>query len=93
MPFAAKWMDLELITLNEVLQVRERQISHDITYSGILNNDMNELIYKTEIDSQTLSTNIWVLKGKGGGREHLGVCNEQIHTTVYKTNQPKGPTV
>ena len=35
MPFAAKWMDLELIILNEVLQVRERQIPHDITYSRI----------------------------------------------------------
>ena len=54
---------------------------------------MNELIYKTEIDSQTLSTNIWIPKGKGGGRENLGVWNEQIHTTVYKTNKPKGPTV
>ena len=29
MPFAAKWMDLEIIILNEV---RERQISYDITY-------------------------------------------------------------
>ena len=41
MPFVAKWMDLELITLNEVLQVRERQISHDITYSGIVMIRMN----------------------------------------------------
>ena len=28
-PFAATWMDLENIILNEV---RERKISHDITY-------------------------------------------------------------
>ena len=68
-------MDLELITLNEVLQVRERQLSHDSTCGGILKNDMNELVYKTEIDSQTLSTNIRVPKGKGGGRENLGVWN------------------
>ena len=29
MPFATTWMDLEIIILSEV---RQRQISHDITY-------------------------------------------------------------
>ena len=33
---------------------------------GILKNDTNELIYKTEIDSQTYKTNIWLLKGRAG---------------------------
>ena len=33
--------------------VRERQISYDIFICEILKNDTNELIYKTEIDSQT----------------------------------------
>ena len=28
-------------------------------------NDTNELIYKTETDSQTLRTNLWFPKGKG----------------------------
>ena len=33
---------------------RERQIPYDITYMGNLKrNDTNELIYKTETDSQT----------------------------------------
>ena len=32
---------------------RERQTSYDITYMWNLKNDTNELIYKTEIDSQT----------------------------------------
>ena len=32
---------------------RERQISYDITYIGILKNDTNKLIYKIEIDPQT----------------------------------------
>ena len=31
--------------------------------------DTNELIYKTEIDSQT-----WLSKRKGRGRDKLGVC-------------------
>ena len=28
--------------------------------------DTNELIYKTEIDSQAQKTNLWLPKGKGG---------------------------
>ena len=30
---------------------------------------MNALIYKTETDSQTLKTNLWLPAGKGGGRD------------------------
>ena len=30
----------------------------------ILKNDTNELIYKTETDSQTLKTNLWLPKWK-----------------------------
>ena len=48
MPCAATYMDLEIIILTEV-----RQISYDITYMQNLKNDTNELIYKTETDSQT----------------------------------------
>ena len=29
--------------------------------------DTNELIYKTEIDSQTKKRNLWLLKGDRGG--------------------------
>ena len=37
-----------------------------------LKNDTNELIYKTETDSQTSGINLWLPKGKGGGRNRLG---------------------
>ena len=50
MPLAATWMDLAIIRLSEVSQ---RQISYDITYMWNLKNYTNELIYKTQIDSQT----------------------------------------
>ena len=52
MPFVATWMDLEIITLREVSQKRERQIPYAITYMWNLKYDTNELIYKTETDSQ-----------------------------------------
>ena len=47
MPFAATWMDLEITILSEV-----GQISY-ISYMWNLKSDTNELIYKTETDSQT----------------------------------------
>ena len=54
MPFAATWMDLEIIIQSEVKSDRERQITYDITYMRKLKkSDTNELIYKTETDTQT----------------------------------------
>ena len=48
-PFAATWMDLEIIILSEVTQ---RQILYDITYLWNLKNNENEPICKIEIESQ-----------------------------------------
>ena len=51
MPFAETWMDLEIFILTK--SERERQISYDILYMWKLRrNDTNELIYKTETDTQ-----------------------------------------
>ena len=49
MPFAATYMDLENVVLREV---RQRQISYDLTYKWNLKKGTNELIYKTDKDSQ-----------------------------------------
>ena len=50
MPFASTWINLEIIILSEVSQ-RKTNIYH--LYAESKKNDTNELIYKTEIDSQT----------------------------------------
>ena len=66
MPFAATWMDLERVILSEVSQ---REISYDIPCMWSLNrNDTNELTLKTETDSRTQRTNLW-LPGGNSGRE------------------------
>ena len=52
MPFATTWVELEIIILSEVSQ-KEREMPYDTTYMWNLNYDTNELIYKTETDSQT----------------------------------------
>ena len=66
MPFAATWMDLEIIILSEVSQRKTNIIWHHL-YVESQKNDTNELIYKTETDSQTQKTNLWLPKGKAEG--------------------------
>ena len=61
MPFAATLIYL-------VKSDRERQISYGITYIWNLKNDPNQLIYKTEIDSETRKINLRLLKGNMGVR-------------------------
>ena len=53
MPFAATWMDLEIIILGEVSQT-EKDKYHMVSFiCGIYKNDTNELFYETETNSQT----------------------------------------
>ena len=63
MPFAATWMQLEIITLTEV---RNRKTNaYDITYMWKLKYDENELIYETETESWTWRTDQWFPRGRG----------------------------
>ena len=55
----------EIITLSEV---GEWQISYAITYTWNLKYDTSKLICKTEADSQTYKTMLWLSKRKGGER-------------------------
>ena len=80
-------MDQKIITLSEVSQT-EKDKQHMIQLiCGTKKNGTNELIYKTEIESQMQKTNLWLPKGKvggGGGREKLGDWDYHIPTTIYK---------
>ena len=78
MPFAATWMQLEIIILGEVKS--ERQILYDIIYMWNLKYDTNEPIYKTETDSWTWRTDFRLPRWRGleegcSGRLGLvGIC-------------------
>ena len=52
MPFAATWMQLEIITVSEISQ-KEKKIPYDISYMWNLKYGTNDPAYKTETDSQT----------------------------------------
>ena len=55
-------------------------------------NDTNELIYKTETDSQTYRTNLQLL---GGWREGIvkGVWDGHIYMAIFKMDRQQGLTV
>ena len=44
---------------------RERQLPYDITYTWNLKYSTNEPISKTETDSQTQRTDLWLWQGSG----------------------------
>ena len=73
MPFAATWMDLEIIILSEVSRTAKDKYHLISLICRIFKNDTNELIYKTERDSQSLKTKLLLPKGKGGGRNKLAI--------------------
>lgn len=58
-------MNLESIILKEVRRI-ERQIPYDIIYIWNLKNDTNELIDKTEADSENKF--VQLIKGKAEGK-------------------------
>ena len=65
-PFAATWMQLEIIMLSEVSQ-KEKDKYDGITYMWDLKYGTNEAVYKTEADSQTQRPDLWLPRGGGSG--------------------------
>ena len=59
------------------IKLTVRQISYDITYiwNPFFKNNINELIYETETDTQILVTNLMDTKEGSQGRTKLGTWN------------------
>ena len=87
MSFAAMWMDLASVTLSEVNQTKNE--IYDILY---IKRNTNALTYKTERDSQTLRTNLWLPGGRMRGRDSWGVWDGHVHTAIFKMDNQQGPT-
>ena len=77
LPFAATWMDLETI-LSEVNQTNAKKIScYHLHVESLKKIYTNELIYKTETDSQT-ENKFMITKGENGG----GI-NQEFWSNIY----------
>ena len=90
MPFAATWMYLEIIILNEV-NWKEKGKYHKITFVLNLKYDINELIYETVSQAQRIR--LVVSRRQRLGRvmdRELGLIDENI---MYRIDKQQGSTV
>ena len=82
MAFAATWMDLEIIILSEV---RQRQISYDITYMW----NLTKMIQKTLLieTNSDFKTNLMVVTAgeTAGGGEGRNWEGKDKYTLLYKS--------
>ena len=58
-----------------------------------LKNNINEPIYKTKQTHRHRKQIYGYQRGKGSGRDKLGVWDEQIYTTTHKIDKQQGFTV
>ena len=72
MPFAATWMDLEIIILRKVSQTEKDKYPMILLICGILKNNTNEFIYKTNRLTD-IENKLMVTKGERKRRDKLGV--------------------
>ena len=66
MSFVTIWMDLEIVTLSDASD-RERQMSYDTAYVWNLKNGTDELICKTEVESQCRKHTVVIRVERGLG--------------------------
>ena len=72
--------------------MKSEKDKYDITHMwNLILNDINELIYKSETDSQTSKTNLRLQKGKHGGRrDELGAWDKYalLYITIDNQHEP-----
>ena len=71
MPFAATWMDMQMIIKVKSVD-RERQLSYDTANMQTLKSVKHELIHKIETDTQILKSNLPLPSGTSEGKDKLG---------------------
>ena len=85
MPFAATWIDREIIIVSEGSQRKMNITWYDLRVKSKIRH--KKLIYEIETDSQRKQTG-GCQGGGSGGRDKLGIWNYQI-----QTNKQQNPTI
>ena len=86
MTFAATWLDIEIIILNEVSQKEKDKYCILMHICGIWKNSIDELICKAEIETKTWRTNVWITRAGGGGGMDWETGIDNRYTTMCKTD-------
>ena len=93
MPFAATWVQPEIITGSEVGQ-KERQTSQNITYMWSLTRGTDEPIPRTGTDSQPERADLWLPRRRERGRRQTGSLRlTDAHYYIHRMDKQLGPTV
>ena len=82
MPFAARWIKLEMIILSEVSQSTNTIWYH--LYVEYNKNDKRELVYRTETNSQISKPILWLPQGKPGREGRNWENGNSIYTLSYR---------
>ena len=92
MPFAATWMDLEIIILSK--SDRERKISYDIASMRNLKKMIQRNLFTKQKQTHRLRKQTYgSQRGKWWGRDKLGAWDSHTHTTIYKIDNQQGLTI
>ena len=72
-----------------------RWILYQLSLQGspIKRDNTNELIYKTEADSQTLKMSLQFPEGRNKGRDSQGIWDGCVHIAIFKIDNQQGPTL
>ena len=91
LPFAATWMDLEII-LSEVKSEREKQVSYDLVKCKKKKKKKIQMkLFTKQKQTHREWMYGWLPAGERGGRNRLGVWEWYVQTAIFKINNQQRP--
>ena len=92
MPFAATWMDLQIIKLSDIKSEKERQIPYDIIHMWNLIKMIQKNLFTKQKQTHRFQNQTYGFQRETVGRsDKLGVWNWHVNTPMYRTDNWQGP--